>query len=133
MPYFTVQEAIEKLEHLEEYIDKALKDNVAEVAKEEISTAALYWDGGGGIADKSVMEDEVSNMTLKITDNAQLQNLWSDTWSADVAAIVQSGSKQFNQPFPRPFMKEAIKDAINLGIIDQALKDGIRSNGLDVD
>lgn len=147
----TIEEAINTIEWLDVHINDALESKVAPVVKHEISDAVVgqyvygahdpipvfyasrRGRGSGGIGDESVMESHVYDMTLTITDTSQLQNLWSDTWQADVATIVQEGSKQFHQPKPRPFMEEAVRDAIDSGKIDQALRDGLAVNGLIVD
>lgn len=151
----TLEQMITDLDMFDVKVDYALQTYVAEVAKEAISNAALgmyvypayspqptfkasrRWASGGGIGDINVMETDVSHMELKITNKAQLQDLWPvgapSGWAADVATIVEEGSKQFNQPFPRPFMEEGIQDAMDVGIIDKALQDGMKDVGIDFD
>lgn len=144
--FLTLNEAIEKLEHLDDSIQSALADEVTARARELIELEVYYnvYDypasdtfaesrrgPSGGIADPENIDGDVWGLNLTLTDNAQLQNLWSDTWSADVASIVQEGRGQFRQPYPRPFLEDAIRDGMS--DIEKALRNGLERSGISVD
>ena len=148
MRVFSLSEAIDMLQTIDDNIESALADEVTAKARELIKQEVLgpVYDypaqptfsasrrgESGGIADPNNIDGDVYGLTLQLTDNAQLQNLWSEKWSADVASIVQAGTTQFHQPYPRPFLEDAIRDGIADGQIDQALKDGLERSGIAVD
>lgn len=144
----SIDDAVLMLDKMEESIEYALLLDVFPVAREAIARevydtvydyeaapvfmASRRFPNGGISGEKSIDGDAVGRQ-LTITDRAGLQNLWSNTWSADVTTIVQEGSKQFNQPYPRPFLNEAIQRAIQYGEIDNALKLGLKKQGINVD
>lgn len=145
----TLSEAIEKIATLSDKIDTALENEVAKAMKDAIQEEVMMnvyeydaspvfmenrrGEGDGGIADEASLDTRVYSNELTITDTANLQNLFGGSWSAEVAAIVQLGSRQFNQPYPRPFLTDALKTAKSTGALDDALAEGLKAQGIEVD
>jgi hypothetical protein len=94
-----------------------------------------YKRTGGLAQEKNIIGNMINDNTLEI------ENIRKDEDTGRyVAPVVESGigytwedSKIFNmQPFPRPFVENTAKE-LESGLAKQALAEGLRKQGLDID
>jgi hypothetical protein len=141
MPDFKTLAELEK--YLNEKIRKSLANEVADVARETMSEHVMsdvyakyqptqYQRTGDLYKDvKTTMVDDTTLMVEDVAKDEETGRL--------IAPIVNEGvgyewkdSKIYNmQPFPRPFVEETAKELEN-GLAKEALKNGLKKQGLDV-
>lgn len=161
MAEISLMDAINKYSGIEEKIDNALRNEVAEVVRGAVADAALQavyntytpmflsrrdpTHGGGatsasrtghGITDPESVEIEVRNNELIARDNPDWQQLWGDrSWrpAKRLAEAIATGDPRYHmeKAGPRPFHDTAKQIAIDSGEVERALRKGLERQGID--
>lgn len=159
MAEISLMDAINKYSGIEEKIDNALRNEVAEVVRGAVADAALQavyntytpmflsrrdpTHGGGatsasraghGITDPESVEIEVRNNELIARDNPDWQHLWGGQKpSGRLAEAIATGDPRYHmeKAGPRPFHDTAKQIAIDSGEVERALRKGLERQGID--
>lgn len=131
--------------HLEKEIKKTMLDDVVKASKqtmsEKIKTTVYdayspkYYDRK---KERYGLQDQEHNMGIYELDNGfELRNTrvdWDGGSYRDVAYRVEYGYGSGDEPYnqPRPFHAETAKE-LEKGIAKEALKDGLKKRGIDVE
>ena len=147
----SIIEIITKLTNIEQYIDDALDNEVADVAKLALLRSAsknvygyqaspsameLRRYGNGGIGDMGEYNASVSNNTIVVTDDAQWsghgRNSGMDRSGILLREAIAQGLWQGNAG-ARPFHEEAEKEIVSDGEAMEALRRGLARQGIMLD
>lgn len=138
---------ISMLPKIDDAIEDALKQEVADVVKKAIVDSArknvydaytpIFYsrrNGAGGILDPNSVKIEAHGSELVAWDAAEWQQLWGGRIpEISLAEALASGSERFNfqRAGPRPFHEQAKEYLIQSGELERALRQGLARQGYD--